>query len=214
MDSELETTATKTKVMTYEEANQQLEEVGKLLKSRKPVKVKVENMEIDDLEIPALFFAFIGTFTSAGAGIAIGIPALSLLPLIPIGWVIGRTYNGNPKNKIGKFFFKVFRTKNQQQRQTTYHRVMSEEKTQRKIFELLIQAKREELQNQGVFEALHSGVRRHYPWIDNSGEIQKLSQEQWIEKNGNSELENTKRTAETLKELISKNSELAKAITT
>lgn len=171
-------------------------------------------MEINNFELVAFIYLLVGTLIGAGFGIVAGNPILCLLPLVPISCITGRRYDGNPKNKIGKFLFKVFRTKNQQQRQTTYHRVMSEEKTQRKIFELLVQAKREELQNQGVFEALHSGVRRHYPWIDNSGEIQKLSQEQWIEKNGNSELENTKRTAETLKELISKNPELAKTITT
>lgn len=214
MDSELVTTTTKTKVMTYEEANKQLEEVGKFLKSRKPFKVEAESIEMNNVELVAFIYLLGGTVIGAGLGINFGNPILALLPLVPIIWITGRGYDGNPKNKIGKFLFKVFHTKRQQQIRSTYHRVMSEEKTQRKIFELLVQAKREELQNLGVLEVLQNGVQEYYPWIDDSGNIQKLSHEQWIKKNGNSELENTKRTAETLKELVSKNPELAKTITT
>lgn len=199
--------------ITYEDARKRLKEVEILLNHHEPVRINCEELSEELTEAVGVASGS-ATVGLGVAGAILWSPFMLLLPVLPMAWVFARYYDGRPSSKISRFFSKVFLTKKQQAIQSNYNQSNEEYKLQRKVFILLAQAKKKELIDDGVFKVLHDGVQETYPWIDKQGRVQELTPQAWHGMKENLRIENTTRMEDSLKELISKNPEVVKAITT
>lgn len=199
--------------LNYNEARDKLKEVEILLSHRAPIKLSYK--ELDDSATMAV--GAVTLIMVVGPSIAFSVflnPLFALIPVIPIGIFIARIQDGSPKKGFSSIFPRLFLTKKQRSIQAESYRVRQEYSEQRKIFELFVQQKIENLKSEGVFEVLHKGIQESYPWInEQTGEVRELIPRAWKAKHEKLELSNNLSTKENLRELLASNPEIIKSLT-